>query len=496
ERFIFWKNLKENFKKGRTLICQLFLLAIQNYIYLIQIIKNPIYKIIMEEQEVFEEILQSLQGQIKEILYFQKSEDFEVQLDVEIIKFMQFMFNQLTQILNKESSQLFVKILGDCMYFQQNNEENSFIYQGKTLSQKTVLGSLFQVHCTEFVNEILQENIIEVNFIGEIKQVLGGDLYNKMKNFQFFNLEVFKNVFKAFSFLVFYQSEEVQPQFLENNLLQKIAIFLQNDCLKQYDFIKQEEIQVNRNSYLNFVSELLEILNSLFERNTKRSERRVATQIAKSVINLKEFRTALAFQINKIEKKDEQKDKEKEKDEEGEKQTFFLTQSAFLISNICRENPNLIEKFLEEDEGLIQLILKKLKVIEVSKNMKENSSIMWFLYHICLKEIHREEVFKSGVFEYFFDEIFLNQKNAEKTYMNDLVEFFDILGIFYSNIKEFQNFFVNQMPFLLKKYNKEYKIMKKFQKKQFLKKQIQKKKKMRKIQNKIQKFQVSNALMQ
>lgn len=81
-----------------------------------------------------------------------------------------------------------------------------------------------------------------------------------------------------------------------------------------------------------------------------------------------------------------------------EKESQFVVQTAFLVSNVCRENTNLIEKFIEEEENLIQLIASKLNIIQTPKNIKENAIIMQFLYHVSLKEIYRAEILKTGVF--------------------------------------------------------------------------------------------------
>jgi len=70
-------------------------------------------------------------------------------------------------------------------------------------------------------------------------------------------------------------------------------------------------------------------------------------------------------------------------DNEKEKNNILLIEAVHLLSNINKENPNLIEKLI--NENIIQKTISALQVMPLPHNPKALAHIIYFLYHVSLK---------------------------------------------------------------------------------------------------------------
>jgi len=70
-------------------------------------------------------------------------------------------------------------------------------------------------------------------------------------------------------------------------------------------------------------------------------------------------------------------------DNQKEKNNILLIEAVHLLSNINKENPNLIEKLM--NENIIQKTISALQVMPLPHNPKALSHIIYFLYHVSLK---------------------------------------------------------------------------------------------------------------
>ncbi|KAL4503248.1 hypothetical protein ABPG72_000854 [Tetrahymena utriculariae] len=465
ERLVILKNLK--CRESRTEIAKMFLLSVQVLSFLMKVTKKHMQSIFTDQQLSFEKFQKSFPKQVTDLIHL----NLDPKLHADVIKFMLVIIKDQSQLkritedyLTKFSDSLIIKIYTDCsnLELQEIREDNQFmeienekdkmiienedirlrsnhqykiICKGQTVQETTLLNSKFIDYALTFVNTLLKNPENQGQSFQEVTPFSMNFVQIPFhKEYLTYNLKQIRKAIHSLSLMI--QIEDIQREYkILYKILDKIEYYL--DQKPKFQWIDGKWSPISQRQYDIFLGQLLRIVNQIFENSSKRS-RRITPQLAKQLTECPKFFIILGNCIDRI----IQGYSEQESfnlippnptivQEETEK--ILLIETVHLLSNINKENPNLIEKLLEEK--IVQKSIKALQALELPHDTKSISQIIYFLYHISLKEQGRSEIMESKLLQKIFD-VFIDDNYAEEFYAYTLSTVIEAIQNYYNNIKE------------------------------------------------------------
>ncbi|EAS00266.2 HECT domain ubiquitin transferase (macronuclear) [Tetrahymena thermophila SB210] len=484
ERLVILKNLK--CRESRTEIAKMFLLSVQVLSFLMKVTKKHMQSIFTDQQLSFEKFQKSFPKQVTDLIHL----NLDPKLHADVIKFMLVIIKEQSQLkritedyLTKFSDSLIIKIYTDCsnLELQEVREDNQFmeienekdkmiienedirlrsnhqfkiVCKGQTVQETTLLNSKFIDYALTFVNTLLKNPENQGQSFQEVTPFSMNFVQIPFhKEYLTYNLKQIRKAIHSLSLMI--QIEDIQREYkILYKILDKIEYYL--DQKPKFQWVDGKWSPISQKQYDIFLGQLLRIVNQIFENSSKRS-RRITPQLAKQLTECPKFFIILGNCIDRIIKGYSEQESfnlippnPTIVHEETEK--ILLIETVHLLSNINKENPNLIEKLLEEK--IIQKSIKALQVLELPHDTKSISQIIYFLYHISLKEQGRSEIMESKLLQKIFD-VFIDDNYAEEFYAYTLSSVIEAIQNYYNNIKEIVDIIYEKLNDLLTNLRKK-----------------------------------------